>query len=50
MVGGRSVVYVFADLFGSEVCSVSFVYGVDFLVEEWLCPSISMVSKEVSGV
>ena len=42
--------YVFAELFVGEVCSVPFVYVVDCLVEEVFCPSISMVSKGVSGV
>ena len=34
MVGGQSVVYVFAELFGGEVSSVPFVYVVDCLVAE----------------
>ena len=34
MVGGQSVVYVIAELFGGEMSSVSFVNVVDCLVEE----------------
>ena len=38
MVGGQSVVYVFAKLFGSEVCSVPLVYMVDCLVKKVFVP------------
>jgi hypothetical protein len=34
VVGGQSVVYVIAELFGGEMSSVSFVNVVDCLVEE----------------
>ena len=32
MVGGKSIAYVFAELFGNEVRGVPFVYVVDVLV------------------
>ena len=38
MVAGQSVVYVFAELFGSEVSGVPFVNVVDCLVEEVFVP------------
>jgi len=38
VVGGQTVVDVFAELFGSEVCSVPFVYVVDCLVKEVSVP------------
>ena len=38
VVGGQSVVYVFAELFGSEMRSVPFVNVVDCLVEEVFVP------------
>ena len=38
MVGGQSVVYLFAELFGGDVSSVPFVDVVDCLVEEVFVP------------
>ena len=38
MVGGQSILYVFEELFGSEVSGVSFLNVVDCLVEEVCVP------------
>ena len=38
MVGGQSIVYVFAEMFGSEMRGVPFVYVVYGLVEEVFVP------------
>ena len=38
MVGGQSVVYVFAELFGSEMSGVPFVNVVDCFLEEVFVP------------